>query len=465
MRSHLRQFPSSFRDPSGFLFTQNKRLYRQINKVYKEDYEYLLKSGLYKTLTQSHLLLEHQEVNIAPADSVIAYKVIEPEPIAFISYPYEWCFSQLKDAALTTLRIQRIATEFGMSLKDASAYNIQFKKGKPILIDTLSFERLKPGKPWIAYRQFCQHFLGPLMLMAYKDHRLGQLLKTFIDGVPLDLTSKMLPFYTIFIPRIAIHIHAHALSQRYFSSKTVKLSHRKMRHRSYVGLIDNLESALKKTKYRLKKSEWADYYEMTNYTPEAFAHKKKIIEEFLDIINPTEAWDIGANIGIFSRIAGQKGIRTLSFDMDPVAVEKNYQEYVSKKETNILPLLLDLANPSPSIGWENRERMSFIERGPTDTVLALALLHHLVISNNLPFDRVASFLQKLCTSLIIEFIPKSDSQVQRMLSTREDIFGDYTQEKFEEEFGNYFRVEQVVKIKNSDRVLYLMRTKELKKIA
>ena len=464
MRSHLRQFPSSFRDPSGFLFTHNNNLYRQINKIYKEDYDHLLKSGLYKTLTQSHLLLEHQEVDITPADSLIAYKVIEPEPIAFISYPYEWCFSQLKEAALTTLKIQRIANGFGMSLKDASAYNIQFKEGKPILIDTLSLERLKPGKPWIAYRQFCQHFLGPLILMAYKDHRLSQLLKTFIDGVPLDLTSKMLPFYTIFIPRIFIHIHAHALSQRYFSSKKVKLNHRKISHRSYVGLIDNLESALKKTRYRLKESNWADYYEMTNYTPEAFAHKKRIIEEFLDIINPREVWDMGANIGVFSRIASKRGIRTLSFDMDPAAVEKNYQECMSKKETNILPLLLDLTNPSPSIGWENRERMSLIERGPTDTVLALALLHHLAISNNLPFDRVASFLQKLCISLIIEFISKIDSQVQRMLSTREDIFGDYTQKNFEKEFGKYFRMEQMVKIKNSERILYLMKAKELKKI-
>ncbi len=463
MRNHLRQFPSSFRDPSGFLFTHDNRLYRQINKIYKEDYDHLLNSGLYNTLSQSNLLLEHKEVDILPADSQMAYKVIEPEPIAFISYAYEWCFSQLKQAALTTLKIQRIAHGFGMSLKDASAYNIQFKEGKPILIDTLSFERLKPGKPWIAYRQFCQHFLGPLMLMAYKDHRLSQLLKTFIDGVPLDLTSKMLPFYTFFIPRIFIHIHAHALSQRYFSSKTVKLNHRKISDRSYVGLIDNLESVLNKTRYRLKKSEWADYYEITNYTPEAFSHKKEIIQEFLEIINPTEVWDMGANIGVFSRVAGQKGIRTMSFDMDPAAVEKNYQECVSKKETNILPLFLDLTNPSPSIGWENKERMSLIERGPTDTVMALALLHHLAISNNLPFIKIASFLHKLCNSLIIEFIPKNDSQIQRMLSTREDIFDNYTQKNFEKEFSKFFNQEQVVKIKDSKRTLYLMKAKELKR--
>lgn len=434
-------------------------LYRQVNEVYKDNYDHLMQSGLYKTLTESDLMLNHQEVDVAPADSQTAYKIIKPEPISFISYPYEWCFSQLKDAALVTIKIHKIANQFGMSLKDASAYNIQFENGKPILIDTLSFERIKKGKPWIAYRQFCQHFLSPLMLMAYKDHRLNQLSKTHIDGIPLDLTSKILPFYTRFIPRIAIHIHAHALSQKYFSSKKIKLEKRRMSHRSYTGLIDNLESVLKKTKFRLRKSEWATYYEETNYSPEAFEHKKKILEEFIDIANPREVWDIGANIGIFSRLASDKGINTISFDMDPIAVEKNYQECVLKKESNILPLLLDLTNPSPAIGWENEERMSLVERAPTDTVFALALIHHLAISNNLPLAKIASFFKKLCKTLIVEFIPKTDSQIQKLLSTREDIFSGYTQANFEREFSKHFKLQKMVKIKNSKRILYLMQVK------
>lgn len=464
MKDNQRKIPSSFRDPSGFLFLKNKILYRQVNNIYKENYNYLMQSGLYKVLTESNLLVSHQEVDTPPADSINAYKIIKPEPISFISYPYEWCFSQLKEAALTTIKIQKIAIEFGMSLKDASAYNIQFKNGKPLLIDTLSFEKFKEGKPWISYRQFCQHFLSPLILMAYKDHRLNQLLKTFIDGIPLDLASKILPFYTRLIPRIAIHIHAHAFSQKHFSSRKVKMTDKKISHSSYLGLIENLESVLRKTKYRLKKSEWADYYDKTNYPQGAMENKREILEEFLNIINPKEVWDLGANIGMFSRVASNKGIKTISFDIDPVAVEKNYRECVSKKETNILPLFLDLTNPSPSIGWENRERMSLIERGPTDTVLALALLHHLAISNNLPFDKIASFLKKICKSLIIEFIPKHDSQVQRLLATREDIFTNYRQEIFEKEFGRYFRVIQVVKIKNSERILYLMQAKDVKNI-
>jgi ribosomal protein L11 methylase PrmA len=456
MNDNLEEVPSSFRDPSGFLFFKNKKLYRQINKIYKEHYDHLMNSGLYKTLTESNLLVKHEEVDISPANSEIAYKLIKPEPISFISYPYEWCFSQLKEAALTTIRIQKIAIEFGMSLKDASAYNIQFKNGKPIFIDTLSFEKLKEGKPWVAYRQFCQHFLAPLTLMAYKDHRLNQLSKTFIDGIPVNLASKILPFYTRFIPGIAIHIHAHAFSQKYFSSKTVKIQDKRIKHSSYIGLINHLESTLKKMTFRSKKSEWGDYYEETNYSEEAFEHKKQILEDFLSIINPTEVWDLGANTGIFSRIASSKGIKTISFDIDPIAVEKNYQECMAKNETNLVPLLLDLTNPSPAIGWENRERLSLIERGPTDTVFALALVHHLAISNNLPFDKIATFFRGLCKSLVIEFVSKSDSQIQRLLSAREDIFSYYTQKNFELEFSKFFEILRAEKIKNSERILYLM---------
>jgi len=460
MKDSASEVPGSFRDPSGFLFFKNKILYRQVNTIYKEDYDHLINSGLYKKLSESNLLVRHKEANLSFAESESAYKVLKPEPIAFISYPYEWCFSQLKDAALTTLKIQRIAIEYGMSLKDASAYNIQFQHGKPIFIDTLSFEILKQGRPWIAYRQYCQHFLSPLILMSSKDYHFNQLFKQYIDGIPLDLTSKILPWYTRLIPGIMIHIHLHARSQKYYSSKTINIKKKKIGRHAYLGIIDNLESVTRKIKLQLKNSVWSKYYEDTNYSPEAFEHKKKILETFLGEINPDEVWDLGANIGIFSRTASNKGIRTISFDIDSIAVEKNYRDCVSRNEKNILPLLLDLTNPSPAIGWENKERMSLIERGPTDTVFALALIHHLAISNNLPFAKVAAFLYKLCESLVIEFVPKSDSQVQRLLATREDIFDRYTQPDFEKEFSIFFTISEVVKIKDSDRTLYLMQAKE-----
>jgi ribosomal protein L11 methylase PrmA len=450
---------SSFRDPSGFLFYHDGLIYRQINNCYKENYDNLISSGLYETLVDANLLIHHGEVDLNSPLPEKSYKIIQPEQIPDISYPYEWCFSQLKHAALTTLEIQKKAIDFGLSLKDSSAYNIQFKKCKPVLIDTLSFEKYREGQPWVAYRQFCQHFLAPLFLMSYKDLRFNQLFRIYIDGIPLDLASSILPFYSYFRLSSLFHIHLHAKSQKYFADKILKKRNRRMNRIAFLGLIDNLESAVKKLKLRNYGTEWANYYENINYVSDAFVHKKKIVSELIEKEKPKIIWDIGANAGVFSRIAGNKGVKVISFDIDPIAVEKNYLECIKKDETNILPLLIDIINPSPGIGWENRERMSLIERGPTDTVFALALIHHLAISNNLPLYKIASFFYSICNTLIIEFVPKTDTQVQILLSTRQDIFSEYNQHLFEHEFSRYFTIQFSTRINNSDRVIYLMKKK------
>jgi len=449
--------PGSFRDPSGFTFFQDGSIYRQVNAVYKEHYDHLIDSGLYETLVDSGLLVSHNEVDAGYARTDSVYKVLQPELVPFVSYPYEWCFSQLKDAALATLEIQRAALDLGMVLKDASAYNIQFIRGRPVFIDTLSFEKYHEGQIWVAYRQFCQHFLAPLALMCYKDIRLNQLFRIYIDGVPLDLASSLLPFSTRFRFSLLSHIHLHAKGQQHFADKTVNTGGRKMSRLALLGLIDNLMSAVEKMEWQPQGTEWADYYQDTNYLPDAFHHKRRLVSEFLAEIAPVAVWDLGANTGIFSRTAGERGIPVISFDIDPASVEQNYLECVKKGEANILPLLLDLTNPSPGIGWENKERMSLLERGPTDAAFALALVHHLAISNNLPLGNIAGFFSKICNSLVIEFVPKSDSQVQRLLATREDIFCDYTQQVFESEFGKHFTMERSYKIKDSERTLYLMR--------
>jgi hypothetical protein len=452
-----RAHPGSFRDPSGSLFWQDGSLYRQVNITYKENYQHLMKSGLYEALTTDGLLIPHEEVDIESPQPDLAYNVIRPELIPFISYPYEWCFSQLKDVALTTLRIQKVCLNFGMSLKDCSAYNIQFRQGRPVLIDTLSFEKYREGQPWVSYRQFCQHFLAPLALTSHRDTRLNRLLRIYIDGIPLDLASSLLPFHTYLMFSLLSHIHLHARSQKRFASKAVDTTRYKVSRLSLLGIIDSLESAVRKQKWQPHGMEVADYYQDTNYSSDAFAHKKQIVAEFIDKIDPRSVWDLGANVGVFSRIAGDRGIPTVSFDIDSAAVENNYLECVRRKETNILPLVLDLTNPSPGIGWGNEERLSLAERGPADGVLALALVHHLAISNNVPFNRIAEFLSRICRSLIIEFIPKSDSQVQRLLATRDDVFPDYTQHCFEDEFKRYFKIESSLGIRDSKRTLYLMR--------
>jgi hypothetical protein len=452
----LKHDTSSFRDPCGFLFHKNGSIYRQINKIYKDDYQHLMKSGLYNRLVESHLLIPHKEVSIKGPIPGKAYKVIEPDRIPFISYPYEWCYSQLKDAALTTFKIEKIAMEYEMTLKDSSAYNIQFKNGKPVLIDTLSFKKYVKGETWIAYRQACQHFIAPLALMAYRDVRLNQLFRIYLDGIPLDLASLLLPSSTSFKASLLSHIHIHSKSQRHFADRKVNIGSHKISRLSFLALIDSLESTVKKMKWQPQGTEWADYYQDTNYSSEAFGDKKEIIKDLLGKTKTNKLWDLGANDGFFSRIASTQGIYTISFDVDPAAVEKNYLRSINNNETNILPLLIDLTNPSPSIGWENKERISLIERGPTDTIFALALIHHLAISNNLPIGKIAEFFGSICRYLIIEFVPKDDSQIKRMLFTREDIFPDYTKEDFEKEFKKYFAVKQTEKIKDSKRILYLM---------
>jgi ribosomal protein L11 methylase PrmA len=386
---------------------------------------------------------------------------LEPEVIPFISYPYEWSFSQLKDAALVTLQIQKMALEHGMCLKDASAYNIQFRNGKPILIDILSFEKYQEDKPWVAYKQFCEHFLAPLALMAYKDIRLNQLLKIYIDGIPLNLATKLLPLRSWLRLSLLLHIHLHARSQKYLLNKNISVDKRTFSKKSLLSLIDSLESAISKLKWEPEKTEWSEYYKDTNYSQEAMFHKKKLVDDYIEEAKPNTVWDLGANIGIFSRIASNKGIYTVSFDSDPSVVEKSYLQVKNYKERNILPLCVDLTNPSPSIGWSNKERLSLIERGPCDLALMLGLIHHIAISNNVPLIQIANFLSQICCYLIIEFVPKDDSQVQRLLRFRKDIFQDYDEKNFEIAFLNYFSILKREKIVDSKRTIYLMKNKNV----
>ena len=345
-----------------------------------------------------------------------------------------------------------------MVLRDASAYNIQFLNGKPILIDTLSFEKYEE-KPWVAYKQFCQHFLAPLALMSYVDVDLNKLSQVNIDGIPLPLTSKLLPLRTKLKPGLLIHLHLHASSQKKHADKSKGLQKRnvKLSKRSMLGLIDSLEGAIKALKWKPKGTEWGDYYEGNlNYLPASLRYKANLVEKFIGVVKPKTVWDLGGNTGLFSRVASNKGIFTVSSDIDPAAVEINYQLVKDKKEKNLLPLLIDLTNPSPGIGWENIERDSFISRGPVDTVLALALVHHLAISNNVPLEKLAEFFSRTGKHLIVEFIPKEDSQVQKLLATREDIFPDYSRSGFEKNFEKFFAIKKSESIRGSKRILYLM---------
>ena len=422
-------------------------------------------SGLYKRLISENLLISHKDVTLpAHKKTADAWKIIQPQMIPFISYAYEWSFGMLKDAALLTLNLQKIAIEHGMSLKDASVFNVQFLNGKPILIDSLSFEKHDEGKPWIAYKQFVEHFLSPLLLMAKVDIRLNRLLSVFLDGIPVEIAAKMLPFSSRLNLSLLIHIFAHAKSQKKFSTKKLgkTLNTKRVSKRAMLGIVDNLENTIKKLTWKPIGTQWEDYYkeDKNNYNDASFTHKASIIKSFLSLTKPATVWDMGANTGYFSNIAAEQGANVIAFDIDYGAIEKNYQDVKNKNQTNMLPLFSDITNPTPAVGWENEERQSLLSRGPADTVLALALIHHLAISNNMPFINQASLFAKLGKYVIIEYINKDDSQVQILLANRKDIFDKYSQKDFEEAFSKYFIIKKTTPVKDSKRILYLMERKK-----
>jgi hypothetical protein len=446
----------SFRDPCGYVFYHDGVVYRRVNQLYADDYNHLIQSGLYDRLVKENLLIPHDEVRLECAQSDPGVRIIRPEMIEQIAYPHEFCFSQLKDAALVTLRVQYAAMQHGMSLKDCSAYNIQFHKGRPVFIDTLSFQRHRTEEAWVAYGQFCRHFLAPLVLMASVDVRLNNLFRIFLDGIPLDLATALLPFSRKFNPSVFLHIVLHAKSQRRFANRyDVKL--RKVNGTSALAIIDHLVKTINGIRCEVRQTEWSDYAtEQTSYSESALRDKKRIVSDFIVSVRPRKVWDMGGNTGVFSRLASERRIYTVCFDGDPYAVERNYLNTIANQEKFFLPLVLDLTNPSPSMGWNNEERLSLHDRGGVDLVMALALVHHLAISNNTPLKMVADFFRGLSRFLIIEFVPKEDFQVQRLLSTRKDIFADYHQEGFEEAFLCFYRIHKRVAIVGSSRLLYLM---------
>jgi hypothetical protein len=450
---------SSFRDPSGFLYDAGGTLFRQVNRTYSAHYDLLMGSGLYQALVDRGWLIGHEEDAAGPGPAE-AYRILRPERVPYVSYPYEWCFSQLQDAALLTLDVQLLSLAYGMVLKDASAYNIQFIGTRPVFIDTLSFETYQEGAPWVAYRQFCQHFLAPLALMAYRDVRLGQLLGRFLDGLPLDLVTGLLPRHTKWRYGLFAHLHLHARSQQRHhddagAGEPVKIP--SLPRARLLALMQSLRATVRGCRLPEWRTEWSDYYDDTNYSPEAMAAKETLVLRLVESVESGVTHDIGANTGRFSRLVAGPERYVVSHDIDELAVERNYQETKRLGTNVVLPLVLDLTNPSPPLGWALEERSSAPERISGGTVLALALVHHLAISNNVPLPHVASLFGRLARTLIIEFVPKEDSQVRRLLATREDIFPDYTLPSFEAAFVPLFEITHRVAVPGTERTLFAMR--------
>jgi len=451
--SGLKIHNASFRDPDASVFRgSDNKVYRQINNSYKEHFDLLLSSGLYKKLVEKKMLVSHQEKNEIIFDVASFYKTLFPEQIECISYPYEWSFSMLKDAALLTLEIMKESLSSGMILKDASPFNVQFVNGKPVFIDTSSFEKYIDGKPWIAYRQFCENFLGPLLLMRYRNMEMNKMLIIYPDGIPVKMISSLLPFKSVFNSGALMHIHFQSLVK---SGKGNSKVENVLTLKRLLAIIDHLRSCIRNLTPGKSASEWENYYEEDILSNEYLRSKIDIVEEVISELNVTTALDMGSNTGVFSELLAKRNINVVSTDTDPVCIDDLYK----KGNKNILPLVLDFTSPTPATGWANSERSSFWQRCNVDLILALALIHHLSIGKNISFKMLAEKLADSCKLLIIEFVPKSDPKVQMMLQSRKDIFSNYSKEKFEEEFVKHFMIEKQQQVSDSGRVIYLLRKK------
>jgi len=451
------QHPASFRDPSGFIFYKNGNYYRQVNHVYAADYELLMSSGLYTNLVEKKKLIPHQAIDENFTKSPDWYKTLLPQQISFISYPFEWSFNQLKDAAQLSLAIMKTAMAHGMILKDASPFNVQFYEGRPVFIDSLSFEKYDASKPWVAYRQFCEFFLFPLLLGHYLKIDLQQLLAAYPDGVPVMITAKLLPAKSRFSLSVWLHVFLQntiGTKKQPGNAKQVSFNKEKL-----ARLIDHLDDTIKSLRIQSSiRSTWNNYYDETILKNNYLEEKEKIFREFILDMNPHSALDIGCNDGYFSRIIAEKGAHVVAVDFDSQCINKLYLSVKNNAPSNILPLCIDISNPSPASGFRNEERASFVERAPSDLVVALAIVHHLVLNRNIPLPGVVAQLAYLAKKyLIIEFVPLNDEKSQQLIANKKNYHTPYDAASFENYFSSYFEIEKKQTIPGTERILYRMK--------
>jgi hypothetical protein len=307
------------------------------------------------------------------------------------------------------------------------------------------------------YRQFCEHFLAPLALTSAVDHRLSQLCRAEIDGVPLDLAARLLPWRAR--PRfgLAVHIRLHAALQKSQARSSPGSRSGRVSRRGALGLVESLAATVRGLRWKPSRAGWATYYQDNTYSGQEFERKASLVAEFLERTGSKSVWDLGANTGYFSRLACERGLHTIAFDLDPACVERNYLDARQQKLTNLLPFRLDLLNPSPASGWLNQERASIFERGTPDLVLALALVHHLAIAGNQPLENLAEFFARLAPWLVIEFVPETDPQAELLRAQRRGIHHRYDRQHFETCFEKHFTNVIAEPVTEAGRVLYLMR--------
>ena len=453
--------PGSFRDPSGRVFYKNNRVFRSLSKNGAKRFEFLKKNNLLEDLIKKEYLINSKECleNINNLQINYKYKILEHEKINFISYPYEWTFTQLKDAAIFHLDLQLYLLEKNAKLIDASAYNIQFKKNKPIFIDLLSIDEYKEGEYWYAHKQFCENFLNPLVLSSKKGINFNNWFRGNLEGISTSDIYSVLSFFDFVSPTLFFHIFL--LNK--FDEKTKidpniinkKISTaKKLTKKSYFNILVQLKNYITNLKNKKKISSWGNYSDTNTYKFDEEQKKINLINNFVDRNNIKFLVDFGCNDGKYSKYAAnQKNIEVVGIDFDLNALDRAFVDSKNNK-SNFFPIFLDFSNPSSNLGWNNKERKSFEDRVNFDSMIALAVIHHLVIAKNIPIEDAIKWLTSFAPKGLIEFVPKDDPTVKIMLKLKGDIFPEYNEENFQNILSKHCIIKNITKITSSERKIY-----------
>jgi len=457
----------SFRDRKSRVFYHEGGVFRTLNKEAVRDWHALSATDFFNHLVKAGKIIHTEEVNSFKSPEVQPpghwEGVLKHERIPFVSYPYEWSFGMLKDAALLQLELLLAALKEELILKDSTPFNVQWKGTEPVFIDIPSFEKLAPGEPWIGYRQFCQLFLYPLFLQAYKEVPFQPWLRGSIEGIESEHLERLMSARDFLRPGVFTHVFMQSRmqsrlgnSERSLRTDLQKAGFSKQLIESNVTRLQKLIQGLK---WKQRKSVWADYSRKNTYSQEDHQRKTAFVREVVHSRSWDRVWDLGCNTGFFSRIAAENSRYVVALDADQLAVELFYQELKGERLKTILPLVSNIADPSPNLGWRGLERKSMGERGKPDLILCLALIHHCVISANVPLKEFVEWLASLKADLVIEFIAKEDSMVQRLLRNKEDHYSDYRQEYFEECLSAAFDLFRHERLASGTRTLYYAKTK------
>ena len=452
----------SYRDPGGFIFLKDGKVFRAIGQHSLEDWNCFSASPLFQDLQKDRLLIPTRAVDVRSMflEQVVdaSMAVVEHERVPFVSYPYEWPFGMLKDAALLHLDILERCLSHDLILKDSSAFNVQYIGARPIFIDVLSFARLNLGEPWIGYNQFCKMFLFPLMLQAHKQVPFQSWLRSQLEGLDPATFSQLFGTVDLLRPGVFTHVYLQALMQkRLAAARTSVRSKIKAAGLPKSVIVNNLRGlrhVIHKLRAEASDSTWVDYAEAHSYSDVGMRQKEDFVRQIVSSRKHRLVWDLGCNIGHFSRVAAEHADYVVAMDADHASVEVLYRNLRKERCHNILPLVMNLANISPRQGWAGSERQSLPDRGKPDLVLCLALIHHMAISANIPVDSFIAWLSSLETSLIIEFVSKDDPMVRQLLLNKDDTYDDYSRPSFESCLHKFFCVGRNLALAGGTRYLY-----------